>query len=152
VRLRAAIRARPCSTTRATSARSCTEARPSTRSSVSPAASRRSPAELPSRDGVTSYVQGWRHPFDVAPYAGAACLPADCLELRLDEHDRSLIRRLRPEAAAMWSLTLGTALISVALYCAIWNVPVAVGLVLGMWVHELGHAAVVRRLGLEPGP
>ncbi|HKP58009.1 MAG TPA: hypothetical protein VJV78_14860 [Polyangiales bacterium] len=74
------------------------------------------------------------------------------MELRLDEHDRSLIRQLRPETAAMWSLTLGTALISVVLYCAIWNVSIAVGLVLGMWVHELGHAAVVRRLGLETGP
>jgi Zn-dependent protease len=94
----------------------------------------------------------WRHPFDVAPYVGAACLPAGSLPLRLEEHERALIRRLWPETAAMWSVTAGSALLSIALYCGIWDVPIAVGLVLGMWIHELGHAAALRKLGLETGP
>lgn len=97
-------------------------------------------------------MRGFRHPFEVAPYAGAACLPASPLLLRLDEQDRALIRRLRPETAAVWALTGGSALLSVALYWGIWGAPIGVGLVLGMWIHELGHAAAARKLGLETGP
>jgi Zn-dependent protease len=79
-------------------------------------------------------------------------LPASSLELKLDEHERRLIRRLRPETAAMWSVTAGSALVSIALYCGIWDAPIAVGLVLGMWIHELGHAVALRALGLPAGP
>ena len=74
------------------------------------------------------------------------------VESALDPHDRGLIRGLRPETAAMWAATAGSALFSILLYCGIWNVLVACGLVFGMWVHELGHLAVLRRLGLESAP
>jgi hypothetical protein len=60
-------------------------------------------------------VQCWRHPFDVAPYAGAARLPAIPLERSLDARDRTLIRSLRPETVAMWSVTLASALCSILL-------------------------------------
>jgi Zn-dependent protease len=79
----------------------------------------------------------------------AAPLTAD---LRLDAHDHALIRGLRPEAAAIWAATGGSALFSALLYSALWGAPIACGLVLGMWVHELGHRAVLRRLGLVSSP
>lgn len=49
-------------------------------------------------------------------------------------------------------VTSASALLSVLVYCAVWSMPIACGLVLGMWVHELGHLAVVRRLGLPSSP
>jgi Zn-dependent protease len=38
------------------------------------------------------------------------------------------------------------------LYWGIWGFTIAAGLVLGMWVHELGHAVVIRKLGLRRSP
>ena len=52
----------------------------------------------------------------------------------------------------MWVATGGSALCSIAVYSAVWGLPIALGLVLGMWIHELGHVAVLRRLGIERGP
>lgn len=63
-----------------------------------------------------------------------------------------MIRSLRPEARTTWFVTISTGLISVLAYCELWDVRIAVGLVLGMWAHELGHLAVMRWLKIESGP
>ena len=98
-------------------------------------------------------VQCWRHPFDVAPYAGpAAIFPLPLPAAELEEQDQALLRSLRPEAAATWMVTLGSALFSIALYWGLWGSTIAAGLVLGMWFHELGHVVVIRRLGLPRSP
>jgi len=95
----------------------------------------------------------WRHPFEVAPYAGAvAALPLPLAESELEGPDRALVRSLRPEASARWIVTLGSALFSVVLYEALWGWSIALGLVLGMAFHELGHALVMRQLGLPRSP
>jgi Zn-dependent protease len=92
------------------------------------------------------------HPFEPAPYAGAALVPPIAADLRLDARDRAVIRELRPEAVAAWAATAGSALFSALLYGGLWGAPIACGLVLGMWVHELGHRAALRRFGLESSP
>lgn len=98
----------------------------------------------------------FRHPFETAPYTGAVCpIPAaigGATEIRLDDQDRVFIRGLRPELGARWAATAGSALFSMLLYSALWDGAVASGLVLGMWLHELGHSFVLRRLGLPSGP
>src|SRR5262249_17844251 len=48
--------------------------------------------------------------------------------------------------------TLASAAVSIFAYCGLWDVRIAVGLVLGMWAHELGHLAVMRRLKIDSGP
>jgi len=80
------------------------------------------------------------------------CLVIGAAQPNLDAGERALIRSLRPETRAAWLVTLGSALLSVAAYCELWNVVIAIGLVLGMWAHELGHRAVMRRLGIDSGP
>jgi Zn-dependent protease len=47
--------------------------------------------------------------------------------------------------------TLGTMLLSVAAYATQWGLPFAVGFVLLIFVHELGHALVLRREGIRAG-
>ncbi len=47
--------------------------------------------------------------------------------------------------------TLGTMLLSVALYATEWGWPFAVGFVLLIFVHELGHWVVLRREGIPAG-
>jgi Zn-dependent protease len=49
-------------------------------------------------------------------------------------------------------VTGGSALFSIAVYCGLSSVPIACGLVLGMWAHELGHRAMLRRFGCETSP
>jgi len=102
---------------------------------------------------------GVRHPFEPAPYAAGPVLPLPVLQVdapivasALSEHDRLLIRRLRPEAFVPLVVTGGSALFSIALYSGLWSMPIACGLVLGMWAHELGHRALLRRYGFEPSP
>jgi len=101
-----------------------------------------------------------RHPFDPAPHAVA---PYPGLDARkpgtsvlqangLSEPDHALIRALRPEAFVPYVVTGGSGLFSIAIYAAITGVPIACGLVLGMWAHELGHRAMLRRLGLAVSP
>jgi Zn-dependent protease len=101
-------------------------------------------------------VPCWRHPFAIAPYAGpvgdVAVLPLPLAAAELEEQDRALLRSLRPEAAAAWALTLGSALLSIAIYWDLWGRAIAAGLVWGMWCHELGHAAVMRKLGVPRSP
>jgi Zn-dependent protease len=98
-------------------------------------------------------VQCWRHPFDITPYAGpAGVFPLPLAAAELEEQDRALLRSLRPEAAATWGVTLGSALLSIALYWGLWGRTIAAGLVLGMWFHELGHVAMIRKLGLPRSP
>jgi len=102
---------------------------------------------------------GVRHPFEPAPYAAAPgprlpALQVDALNVAsaLSEHEQSLIRGLRPEAFVPLVVTGGSALFSIALYSGLWSMPIACGLVLGMWVHELGHRVLLRRYGFEPSP
>jgi Zn-dependent protease len=94
----------------------------------------------------------WRHPFEAGALAPTACLALGTASLRLDANERALIRSLRPETRVAWMMTAGSALLSVAAYCELWNVWIAVGLVMGMWVHELGHRAVLRKLQIDSGP
>lgn len=94
----------------------------------------------------------WRHPFQAGVFAPTACMIATAPPLRLDPGERALIRSLRPEARVAWTVTLGSALLSIVAYCALWNVWIAVGLVTGMWAHELGHRAVMRKLEIDSGP
>lgn len=70
----------------------------------------------------------------------------------LEARDLALLRSLRPEAAARWAVTWGSALFSIAIYRELWGFTIALGLVAGMWFHELGHAVVMRRLGLPRAP
>lgn len=106
----------------------------------------------PGRSSGPNHVGSWRHPFDAAPVRAGPRMAPITADLRLDAQDHALIRGLRPEAAAIWAVTGGSALFSALLYSAIWGVPIACGLVLGMWVHELGHRAVLRRLALACSP
>ena len=73
-------------------------------------------------------------------------------ERALSHHDDAWLRGLRPETRAQWLVTGGSALASALLYAVLWSMPMACGLVLGMWVHELGHWALIRRLGLQSSP
>jgi Zn-dependent protease len=101
-----------------------------------------------------------RHPFDAAPYDGPRLRLAGTHDgavlhpsvLALSRHDEALIRRLRPERVMAWALPLGSALVSLIPYWALWGPVVAGGLVAGMWAHELGHRILARRLGLGPSP
>ena len=47
--------------------------------------------------------------------------------------------------------TLGTMLLSIGLYATEWGWPFAVGFVLLIFVHELGHWVVLRREGIPAG-
>ena len=105
------------------------------------------------------HMGGVRHPFEPAPYAAGpvAHLPvlrvdAPSVASALSEHDRLLVRGLRPEAFVPLVVTGGSALFSIALYSGLWSMPIACGLVLGMWVHELGHRSLLRRYGFDPSP
>jgi Zn-dependent protease len=102
-----------------------------------------------------------RHPLEPAPYAppplaapGGPPSPALAYALAppLSAQDEALIRGLRPETLALWIATFGSAVLSVLVYAGLWGLPIACGLVAGMWLHELGHAALARRLGLRPSP
>jgi Zn-dependent protease len=102
-----------------------------------------------------------RHPFEAAPYivrplplapAPAVSESDLLLEKGLTEPERALIRELRPEAFVPFIVTGGTAALSVALYSALWGPAIAFGLVLGMWMHELGHRAALSRLGIGASP
>ena len=119
-----------------------------------------------------------RHPFEAAPYVerplrpavalrgarGVIVLSPEGLPDRADtqawlERERALgvddevwVHGLRPETRALWLVTGGSAIVSALLYALLWSVPMACGLVLGMWVHELGHWALIRRLGLKASP
>jgi Zn-dependent protease len=103
---------------------------------------------------------GVRHPFEPAPYAAGPlprfhALPVDApagLTGGLSERDRLVIRGLRPEAFVPVLVTGGSALFSIALYSGLWSMPIACGLVLGMWAHELGHRTLLRRYGFEASP
>lgn len=103
-------------------------------------------------------MAGRRHPFDAAPYCGPVSAGLAPWRLAapaagaLGAHELALIRGLRPEARAAWTATLGSALFSVVLYAALWGWGIALGLIAGMWVHELGHQRVARRLGLSSSP
>jgi Zn-dependent protease len=94
----------------------------------------------------------WRHPFEPAAIAMAPYWAASPGKLGLDDNERQLIRSLRPEARATWIITLSSAAVSIFAYCGLWDVRIAVGLVLGMWAHELGHLVVMRRLKIDSGP
>ncbi len=45
-------------------------------------------------------------------------------------------------------VAVGSVLLSLAIYAALWGAPLALGLVAGMYVHELGHVLALRSLGL----
>jgi Zn-dependent protease len=114
-----------------------------------------------------------RHPFDAAPYVARAVRPAIAFcgapattaraqsldpavtrawlarERALSADDRVWLRGLRPETHALWMATGGSALASALLYALLWGMPMGIGLVLGMGVHELGHWWLIRRLGLQ---
>lgn len=47
--------------------------------------------------------------------------------------------------------TLGSMLVMVWVYAVYWGLPFAIGFVLLIFVHEAGHAIVMRRLGLQAG-
>jgi hypothetical protein len=101
-----------------------------------------------------------RHPFDAAPYLGPRLFSAGVRDaavlhpsaLALTAHDDALIRGLRPERVMAWALPLGSALVSLVAYWALWGPVVGCGLIAGMWVHELGHRALALRLRLGPSP
>jgi len=117
-----------------------------------------------------------RHPFEAAPYVARAVRPAIALrgvgsnaargrslepaatgawlarERALNADDQIWLRGLRPETRALWLATGGSALASALLYALLWGMPMAIGLVLGMGVHELGHWWLIRRLGLQASP
>ena len=94
----------------------------------------------------------WRHPFQAGALAPTPCLAVGAAPLRLDEGDRALIRSLRPETRAAWTVTLGSAAVSVIAYCELWNVWIAVGLVSLKKANELGHRARTPKLRIESGP
>lgn len=117
--------------------------------------------ELGGRAVVSPAMGALRHPLEPAPYsapplsaAGSAPSPALAYALAppLSVQDEALIRGLRPETLALWTATCGSAALSVLVYAGLWGLPIACGLVAGMWLHELGHAALARRLGLRPSP
>ena len=118
-----------------------------------------------------------RHPFEAAPYVARPLRPAVALrgagrvvlvsdgypsagatrawlarERALGADDETWLHGLRPETSALWLVTGGSALASALLYALLWSLPMAFGLVLGMWVHELGHWLLIRRLGLKASP
>ena len=102
-----------------------------------------------------------RHPFDAAPYLGRAPSASDrgpfprtgpISVALLDARDAALIRGLRPEVLAAWTVTLGSASFSVLSYSVLWGPLLAFGLVGGMWAHELGHQRCARQLRLPLSP
>jgi Zn-dependent protease len=117
-----------------------------------------------------------RHPFEAAPYVARAVRPAVALrgvgirvvhaqaldpmatgawlarERALSADDQVWLRGLRSETRALWVTTGGSALASVLVYALLWGMPMAIGLVVGMGVHELGHWWLIRRLGLQSSP
>jgi len=115
---------------------------------------RRARAGEPAREGgVSTGVGTGGHPFDAAPYAGPArssprVHDAPTLASGPDADEQAPFHDSRSAQLATWGIPLGSALCSVLLYAALWGAPFAAGLVAGMWVHELGHRAMARRLGL----
>src|SRR5690606_15464194 len=79
--------------------------------------------------------------------AGAPC--ASCKE------SRSMLKLLSMLFAAgklgKLLTTGGTMIVSVLAYALVWGLPYAFGLVLLIFVHEMGHYLAARRRGLEVG-
>jgi Zn-dependent protease len=54
----------------------------------------------------------------------------------------------RAGVSSRMGLAVGTFAVSLALYSALWGLPLSLGLLLGMAAHELGHMLVLRHLKL----
>ena len=61
------------------------------------------------------------------------------------------LKLLAPLAGVLKLKTLATMLLSVGFYAAEWGWPFAIGFVLLLFVHELGHALVLQREGIAAG-
>lgn len=69
----------------------------------------------------------------------------------LDAWEDAWLRGLRPRSTPHL-LSLASVALSVALYTTIWGLGLAVGLVAGMYAHELGHIVVLRYLRVPCSP
>lgn len=64
----------------------------------------------------------------------------------------AFLTSLRPPAYQAMALSAVSALVSFAIYESMFGVPMALGMMAGLAVHEAGHLWVLRRLGLSSSP